>query len=95
MSTISSTAWLFGILFLLGGFLFLVFSLNNSEGNLEVQAMIGIFTMLLGALLCYVGSKLKGRNGGITSSRGKPDDGSPGRPWYRTDPYYDDMMAHK
>ena len=79
MGVLRRLAWLFGILFLLGGFFLLVSSLSNSEGSVGGQA-IGIIAMLIGALLCYGASKLKGRNGNTTASRHKPDDDSGGKP---------------
>jgi hypothetical protein len=93
MGGLSGAAWLFGILFLLGG-LFLVSSLSNSGGNVSAWAMIGILAMLIGALLCYAGSKLKGRNVDTAAARDEPNDDSGGkpRPWWKTDPKYDGAL---
>ena len=63
------------------------FELTDSEGNVSSR-VIGIIAMLIGALLCYAGSKLKGRNGDTTAFRDKRDDDSGGRPWWKTDPKY-------
>jgi len=89
MGVLSSGAWLFGILFLLGGFLFLVSSMNSSNGNVS-RVMIGILAILIGAILCYAGNKLKGSNSNnANASRDGPDDDSGGRPWWKPDPKYD------
>lgn len=54
--------------------------LNNSESNDGAGVLLGIFFIFIGALLCYAGSKLKGRNGDTTASRDKPDNDSGGNP---------------
>lgn len=44
--------------------------LNNSESNDGAGVLLGIFFIFIGALLCYAGSKLKGRNGDIPQPLG-------------------------
>ena len=68
--------------------------LNNSESNDGAGVLLGIFSIFIGALLCYASSKLKGRNGDTTASRDKPDDDSGGkpRPWWKTVPKYDGAL---
>lgn len=81
-----SVAWVFGFLFIFGGFLLLVSAFSNSEGNVNLRAMIGIVAFFTGAMLCYVGNKLRDRNAGASPSRDKPGDDMGGRPWWKLSP---------
>jgi len=76
------------------GFAYTVTVLNNTQSNDGAGVLLGVFFIFMGALLCYAGSKIKGRNGDTTASTDKPDDDSGGkpRPWWKTDPKYDGAL---
>jgi len=59
LGVLSKAAWIFGVIFLLFGTVYLVSALTRADGDIVLHIVTGIFAMFIGVLLCNADSIAK------------------------------------